>query len=266
MSPHLLIFDSGVGGFSITEAIQEHLPHCKITYASDNAAFPYGVKQEEELIDRVDHVLHQLQQYSQADIIVIACNSASTIALPTIRQHFDCPIVGVVPAIKPAAKLSQTKVIGLLATPGTINRQYTRHLIQKFARNCQIISVGSSELVRIAENKLRGMIVDHDMLSTTVNPLRRESIDTVVLACTHFPLLKSELQLALPDICNWIDSASAVARRVEYWLQQLNLPTEGKKIKNHHQCLFTKSSDIDSLKPYIHKHGFLKIEVVDIND
>jgi glutamate racemase len=221
----ILVFDSGVGGLSILQEIRQQYPACSFFYASDNAAFPYGTKTEEELVERVDAVLHQLQQTTQADIIVIACNTASTVALPRIRERFSQPVIGVVPAIKPAAALSHSKTIGLLATPGTVKREYTQQLINEFAADCKIISIGSSELVHLAEERLRGEIITQEQLQPIIQPfIDNSAIDTVVLACTHFPLLKEELQIALPNITHWVDSGAAIARRVGYWLQELELP------------------------------------------
>lgn len=233
VTARILIFDSGVGGLSILQEIRQQYPHCSFFYASDNAAFPYGTKDENELIDRVDSVLHQLQQHTQADIIVIACNTASTVALPRIRERFSQPVIGVVPAIKPAAAISQTKVIGLLATPGTVKREYTQELIKEFAHDCELISIGSSELVHLAEKKLRGETISQQDIAPIIQPFRLQPrIDTIVLACTHFPLLKEELQTALPHITYWVDSGEAIARRVGYWLDTLNLPINPSE-KNH---------------------------------
>ncbi|ODS24217.1 glutamate racemase [Candidatus Endobugula sertula] len=220
----ILVFDSGVGGLSILQSVRQQFPDCTLFYGSDNAAFPYGTKAEAELIERVDDVLHQLQKTTQADIIIIACNTASTVALPRIRGRFSQPVIGVVPAIKPAAKISQTKTIGLLATPGTVKRDYTEKLIKEFATHCHIIRVGSNELVHLVEKKLRGETIDPSQLKPIVYPFTEcLDIDTIVLACTHFPLLKQELQQTLPAITYWVDSGEAIARRTGYWLDQLKL-------------------------------------------
>jgi len=221
-SAKILVFDSGVGGLSILQEIRQQYPNCCYFYASDNAEFPYGTKDEEELIERVDAVLHKLYTLTQADIIVIACNTASTVALPRIRERFTIPIIGVVPAVKPAAKTTNTKVIGLLGTPGTVKRGYTQQLIDEFASDCEVIPVGSSELVTLAEKKLRGETVGKEQIEPIVTTLMAHSqLDTVILACTHFPLLKAELMNALPKVCYWVDSGEAIARRVGYWIEQL---------------------------------------------
>ncbi len=226
--PHILVFDSGVGGLSIVEAVKKAHPSYRLTYASDNAQFPYGTKSESVLIERVERVLSTLQEEIAADIILVACNTASTLVLPKIRSHFTQPIIGVVPAIKPAAEMSKNKTIGLLATPGTVERQYTKELIKDFAHECDVISVGSSELVLLAEQKLQNKPVSLAVLTSITAPFRdtQNRPDTIVLACTHFPLLKEELQLVLPNITYWVDSGEAIARRVQFWVNKLNLVTE----------------------------------------
>lgn len=220
-SARILIFDSGLGGLSIFREIHRQYPHCSLCYVSDNAAFPYGTQSDTALMKRIDTVLHQCQSIIGADIIVIACNTASTIILPRIRQRFTEPVIGVVPAIKPAATISQSKRIGLLATPATIDRDYTHQLVKRFAADCQIIAVGSSELVYLAEGKLQGKSVKLEQLAPIIEPFRHNAVDTLILACTHFPLLATELQAALPEITHWVDSGEAIARRVGYHLHQL---------------------------------------------
>jgi glutamate racemase len=260
----ILIFDSGVGGLSILQEIHQQYPHCSFFYASDNAAFPYGTKTEDELVERVDHVLHQLEQATQADIIVVACNSASTVALPRIRERFAQPVIGAVPAIKPAAAISHSKTIGLLATPGTVNRQYTQELINAFASDCRVIRVGSSALVTIAENKLRGEHVSQDKINAITAPfLTHPDLDTIVLACTHFPLLKNELQQSLPHVKQWIDSGEAIARRVGYWLDTREFTkTTSKPVS---MAYFTENKpDLQSLKPILKTIGIKEVSILDI--
>ncbi len=218
--PHVLVIDSGVGALSIIEEIRTQLPHISLSYASDNGFFPYGEKGEDELVERVHKLVDALVAITTPDIIVIACNTASTVALPRVRRHFDTPIVGVVPAIKPAALESQSKIIGLVGTPGTVNRAYTDTLISQYAPDCMIIKVGSTALVQLAEKKLRGAKIDQNEIKEALSPLIKHplymSVDTIVLACTHFPLLKAELLAAIPQRIHWLDSGKAIANRVAY--------------------------------------------------
>lgn len=227
--PHLLIMDSGIGGLSVTSEIRKQLPHCLITYVADLEWFPYGNKPETELISRVTSLFSRVNRQLRIDIAVIACNTASTVVLDALRAAFTVPFVGVVPAIKPAAALSKTGVIGLLATQGTVNRDYTKALIAEHASHCQVISKGSRRLVELAEAKLQGVPVDHQALAAELDVFNAPAalqLDTVVLACTHFPLLKPELVLCAPYVHHWIDSGEAIARRVVYWTGQLDLHWE----------------------------------------
>ena len=153
----IVIFDSGVGGLSIYQEVVKKCPNHDYVFVSDNLAFPYGTKPEAELIERVVSVVKVVEEQYKPDLLVVACNTASTIALPSLRSRFNFPIVGVVPAIKPAAKLTKSKVIGLLATPGTIARSYTQSLIDDFAQDCTVVKVGSSKLVGMAEQKICGL-------------------------------------------------------------------------------------------------------------
>lgn len=243
-APRILVFDSGVGGLSVAREIQQRLPLNPLVYASDNAFFPYGTKGEAELIARVDQVISELLRRYPADILVIACNTASTLTLPHLRSKLSLPIVGVVPAIKPAALMSKTGVIGLLATPATVARPYTHELIREYATDCQVISLGSSELVQIAEQKLRGEAINLDAIGRIAQKLMQadqaEKMDVLVLACTHFPLLKDELAKYLPEQIKLIDSGAAIARRVECLLADCAEPAEG--YAPEHIAVFTKAT------------------------
>ncbi|MFP5414522.1 MAG: glutamate racemase [Gammaproteobacteria bacterium] len=257
-APKVLVFDSGVGGLSVLAAVCARAPGCDFVFACDNAAFPYGTKGEAELVERVDKVLHQLVRREQPDILVVACNTASTVALPRLRERIPTPVVGVVPAIKPAAALSATKVIGLLGTPGTVSRPYTRQLIADFAADCEVVCLGSSRLVDIAEQALRGTAPDSDELRTIVAPLfANPALDTLVLACTHFPLLAEALALAAPRPVHWVDSGDAIARRV---LTLLSGPTDGPDLG--FRALFTGAAGSDILHPALSARGCREITVL----
>ena len=270
----ILVFDSGVGGLSIVSSIRERLPDCDFIFACDNAAFPYGTKDEFSLLHRVETTLQTLISEEQPDLVVVACNTASTLVLPRIRSHFSLPIVGVVPAIKPAAEQSRSGVIGLLATPGTINRPYTDELINDFAQDCEIVKVGSSQLVLMAEAALRGSAPDAQRLKQLMAPFfEHPDLDTIVLACTHFPLLLKTLKKSAQREILWVDSGDAIARRVESLLNTNAIATlkadndpisgafqdnSADKIKTYQSTLgafsvvFTSDAekhDIDALKP-----------------
>lgn len=220
MTQSVLFFDSGVGGLSVLQQVRLHSPHLNLRYVMDDAAFPYGTKSDDVLTQRVQQVCFSAVQQCSPDILVIACNTASTLALPALRQALDIPVVGVVPAIKPAAQLAQRGHIGLLATPATVERLYINDLIQDFAEHCNVDRLGSSELVQWAEDYLAsGQPVPQ--LQAHLQPWfeRCPEMTHVVLGCTHFPLLKPQLQQLWPDI-HWIDSGEAIARRVASLLHQ----------------------------------------------
>ncbi|WP_238596752.1 glutamate racemase [Psychromonas sp. psych-6C06] len=212
----LLIFDSGVGGLSIFQEVIQQSPNVSCYYLSDNAYFPYGELDEQTLITRLTGLLDAFVKSHPVDMIVIACNSASTVALSSLRAHFCIPVVGVVPAIKPASLISQNNIIGLVATPATIERTYTRALIDEFASDKEVLKLGSTLLVKLAENKLTGKEVEQEALAAvfapwlTLNP----QPDTLVLGCTHFPLLKDEIARCFENGVNLVDSGEAIAKRV----------------------------------------------------
>lgn len=261
--PTALVFDSGVGGLSVYQEIRNLLPDLHYIYAFDNQGFPYGEKDEAFIIERVVKTVAEVQKRHPLSIVIIACNTASTITLPALRERFSFPIVGVVPAIKPAAKLTRNGVVGLLATKATVQRSYTHDLIARFATDCDIKMLGSSELVVLAEAKLHGEVIDHAVLKKILRPWlsMAEPPDTVVLGCTHFPLLREELAAVLPDGTRLVDSGAAIARRVA-WLvanQENTLSTEDDV------AYATKTnSDTEALLPVLHRMGFSELRELSV--
>jgi glutamate racemase len=219
----VLVFDSGVGGLSVVDALRRANLALDIDYAADAAWLPYGLKSDEDLRARVPALLSAVSRQWRPDLVIIACNTASTIALDSVRAALAVPVVGVVPPIKPAAALTQSGVIGLLATPATIARAYTDKLIADFAPNARVIRVGSAELVAAAEAKARGEAAPRSPVEDAIASLFAgpdgARLDVVALACTHFPLLIEELAAAAPRACAWLDSGAAIARRVAGLLQ-----------------------------------------------
>ena len=213
----LLIFDSGVGGLSVLGPTRALLPTAPIVYVADHGGYPYGTKTEAEIASRVPALLAQLVETFQPRLAVIACNTASTIALDHARAALDLPVVGTVPAIKPAAELSKSRVIGVLGTEATVRQPYVDNLAVEFASDCTIIRHGSPELVALAEAKLASEAVSVDQVRAATQPMFEQDkrIDTVVLACTHFPLLADELGAAFPGL-TWIDGGPGIARRIAF--------------------------------------------------
>lgn len=216
LKPRILFFDSGIGGLSIYQETMRLLPQVECLYCLDNGAFPYSEKSEEVIIERTATICQKINALYPLDLIVVACNTASTIVLPKLRATFSFPIVGTVPAIKPAAQISQSKHIALVATKGTVKRPYVHQLINNFAGNCRIESFGSTLLVEMAENKLQGIPVNELELNHHLQALKQiGDLDTVVLGCTHFPFLEDELRLALPQVKNFVNSGKAIANRIQ---------------------------------------------------
>jgi glutamate racemase len=190
-------------------------------YLADNAGFPYGDKPEAEVIRRTCNLVTRALAKFDCQIVVVACNTASTVALPALRQCVSQAVVGVVPAIKPAAAISVNRRIGILATPATVARPYLDQLITDYAAGCQIFRIGHPGLVHWAEALARGEAVPHAELADVLAPFERAGVDTVVLGCTHYPLLLPTLKLAAPNVRFWVDSGDAIARRVEQLLALL---------------------------------------------
>ncbi len=211
---NVLIFDSGVGGLSIYKEIAKVLPSQPIIYAFDNAAFPYGELADDVLVERVCSIISTICEQHDVALVVIACNTASTLVLPPLRDLLSIPVVGVVPAIKLAAAITENKKVGLLATPATIRRDYTFQLINEFMPDCEVELVGSTQLVQMVEDKLRGKGINKTELKSLLQPFDDKGVDVIVLGCTHFPLVKKELANALGDGYQLVDSGEAISRRV----------------------------------------------------
>jgi glutamate racemase len=225
----LLFFDSGVGGLSVLGPTRKLLPNAPIVYAADSAGFPYGKRTEAEIASRVPALLGRLVERFQPRLAVIACNTASTIALEHVRSALDVPVVGTVPAIKPAAERSKTRVIGVLGTEATVRQPYVDDLAAKFAADCTLVRLGSPELVQLTEAKLAGEEVGVDAVRAATQALfdapGGDRIDTVVLACTHFPLLEEELRSAFPNVC-YVDGGPGIARRIAHLTRGQPWPEE----------------------------------------
>lgn len=224
----ILFFDSGVGGLSVLAPARALLPQAPLVYAADSAGFPYGTKSEAEIAARVPALLGRLAERYRPRLIVIACNTASTIALAHVRAALDIPIVGTVPAIKPAAALSKTRVIGVLGTEATVRQPYVDDLAARFAADCTVIRHGSAELVELAEAKLHGAPSDPARFRAVLDGLfgqpEGERIDVVVNACTHFPLVETELAAAAPHPIAFVDGGPGIARRIAHLTQGQDWP------------------------------------------
>ncbi len=258
-------FDSGVGGLSVWKEVNYLNPDAKYVYAFDNQYFPYGNLDNETVINRCGAILSSLMDSYDIDIVVVACNTASTIVLPYLRASLNIPVVGVVPAIKPAAQLSKNKVIGLIATPATVKRPYIDELIKEYASDCKVIRFGNSELVRIAERKMITGEIDNNRVRDLLSPLACEhNMDTVVLGCTHFPWIKNEIQSVLPDCTLCIDSGKAIGKRVKSLLseEKLNAASSSRFTLCCNKAFMTDIS-VDQYKNYLKLFKSLGFETIE---
>jgi glutamate racemase len=212
----VLIFDSGLGALTVLREVANARPDMELALVADDAGFPYGRLDDKALVDRVVAVLDRYVSFLDPSIVVIACNTASTLALPVVRSRFKIPFVGTVPAIKPACAQSKTKRVSVLATPATVRRDYTHQLVDEFAHGCKVTLVGGEMLASSAEALLRGVAVDEEEIRREIAPCFVDDgarTDTVVLACTHYPLILDRLTRLSPWQVEWLDPAPAIARR-----------------------------------------------------
>lgn len=214
----VLMFDSGIGGLTVLREARVLMPGRRFVYVADDAGFPYGAWEEGALRKRVVDLFGRLLALHDPEIVVIACNTASTLALGDLRAAFpSTPFVGTVPAIKPAAERTRSGLVSVLATPGTVKRQYTRDLIHEWASKCHVRLVGSDRLAGLAETYMREGFVDEDAVRAEIAPcfVERDGgrTDIVVLACTHYPFLVNRMRKTAPWPVDWIDPAEAIARR-----------------------------------------------------
>ncbi len=214
----LLVLDSGLGGLTVLRELRAVMPTRRFVYIADDAAFPYGDWDEDGLSDHLIGLIGTLLDRHRPCGVVIACNTASTLALAPLRKRFPAVrFIGTVPAIKPAMERTASGVVAVLATPGTVKREYTRQLIAQFADGRTVQLVGSTRLAAMAEAHLHGEEPKLDAVRAEIAPcflaLEGRRTDIVVLACTHYPLLANLFRRAAPWPVDWLDPAEAIARR-----------------------------------------------------
>lgn len=261
-SAPILLFDSGVGGLTVLTEIRRALPDAPLIYAADNAGLPYGTKTEAQIAARVAGLLGRMTERYRPRLVCIACNTASTIALGMVREVLEVPIVGTVPAIKPAAALTRTGTIGLLGTQATIRQGYVDRLEAEFAQGKRLLRHGAPELVEAAEAKLRGEATDPAIFARAADGLRGQpggaEIDTVVLACTHFPLVKAELAETFGPGVRFVHGAQGIARRVAHLTKDQNFVRSAPDL-----ALFTKDGpEVAAVQPAFTQYGLNRIEIL----
>ena len=269
IKPRILLFDSGMGGLTVARAVAKQLPEAHLIYSADNAGFPYGAWEEGKLTQRIVMVLGALIEKTKPDVVVIACNTASTIAMAALRAAYALPFVGTVPAIKPAAAQTKSGIIGVLATPGTVNREYTHSLIHTYAFHCKVFLHGAPRLAEIAEQKLRGHAVDMAELKDEVAPVFRKRdgsrTDVVVLGCTHYPLLTEEISKVAPWPVTYIDPSPAIARRVADVAEETVLKGPDETVPAHGTVILTspRGQGAETISAYA-AMGFPVLNVLDL--
>ena len=261
-SAPILLFDSGVGGLSVLAQLRAALPTAPVIYAADNGGLPYGTKTEAEVAARVCGLLGRMSERYRPRLICIACNTASTIALAMVRDVLAVPIVGTVPAIKPAAEQTRSGVIGLLGTAATIRQPYVDRLAAEHAAGKVLLRFAAGELVGAAEAKLRGEAVDPAVYTRAAAGLRDQpgggQIDTVVLACTHFPLVQAELSVAFGSGVNFVHGATGIARRIIHLTKDQAFARARPDF-----ALFTKDApNLSALTPVLAEYGLTSLEVL----
>jgi glutamate racemase len=256
----LLFFDSGLGGLSVLSAVRATLPYAPIVYAADYAGYPYGTKTEAEISARVPALLGRLVERYRPRLVTIACNTACTIALSHVRAALDLPVVGTVPAIKPASELTKTGVIGLLGTAATIRQPYVDRLEAEFAAGMTLLRYAAPELVHAAEAKMCGEAVDPEVYARAIKGLTAqnggERLDVIILGCTHFPLVHEELAKAAAHDMQFVDGAAGIARRIVYLSQEQAWP------KSATTGIFVTTgplADIELYRPQLARYGLSQI-------
>ena len=262
VGPRILVFDSGLGGLTVLREVTRMRPDADYVYLADDAVFPYGALSEADVVARVCGLMQQYIRQHVPHLVVIACNTASTLVLPPLRAMFPVPFVGTVPAIKPAAASTRSKMFSVLATPGTVARDYTQALIDEHAGDCKVTLVGSPKLATLAERVLLGGMVDDAEILSEIEPAFVATpfarTDTVVLACTHYPLLLETLKRVAPWEVEWIDPAPAIARRVGQLLPSTQEPNT--KAQGDSRAIFTSDTRMsESLAKILNDYGLYDV-------
>ncbi|MEO0544741.1 MAG: glutamate racemase [Pseudomonadota bacterium] len=259
-NPTILFFDSGIGGLSVVKEARIILPALRYVYVADDAAFPYGAWDESALVERMISLFETLLLRFRPSLVVIGCNTASTVGIAALREAFPEQVfVGTVPAIKPAAERTASGLVSVLATPGTVKRQYTRDLIERYAQQCHVRLVGSENLAALAETYMRDGFVDEAAVQAEVAPCFMQEdgrrTDIVVLACTHYPFLVNRMRKVAPWPVDWIDTSEAIARRALALAEQMvfEKPDPGTR----DIALFTSDSPSQNVRRLMHGFGLM---------
>ncbi len=223
-------FDSGIGGLPYLHWVRNVYPGISCSYLADRANFPYGQKPINDLVSLIIDAMARYLEAVHPSLVVVACNTASVTSLQALRDHFDVPFVGVVPAIKPAAALSRKRSIGLLATRRTVEDPYTDNLVRLFADGYLVERFAGVDIVDFVENRL--LDAEPDEVERVIGPALRhfgeKNIDTLVLGCTHFLHIKETLVKAFGPEIEIVDSLEGVGKQVVRLIdREVSLPESG---------------------------------------
>ncbi|WP_298142528.1 glutamate racemase [uncultured Acinetobacter sp.] len=210
------IFDSGIGGLSVALEIAHYLPHERIVYFADTAHVPYGPRSDQEIRELTAHAIEWLYRQG-CKVAVVACNTASAFSLDDLRDHYgdNFPIIGLVPALKPAVLNTKTKKVAVLATPATFRGKLIQDVITRFAEPAQVevVAVTCLDLVPFVEAGQQMSAACLDTLHKLLAPLIQQGVDHLVLGCTHYPFLKPAIEHLFQTQLSLVDSGLAVARQ-----------------------------------------------------
>ncbi len=255
----VLLIDSGLGLLSIAGTIHKAYPDMRLFAISDQKGFPWGPRKADDLIKRCLQLAKKGLEKIKAEAVVLACNTASTVAINSLRDALDIPVIGVIPAIKPAAHMTKTGCIGLLATQGTIKRAYIDDLIEEFAIDCHVIKVSSKNLAALAEDKVQGIELNYEAIAKNLRPFEDEKVDIVALGCTHYPLLLRELEALAEREIQFLDTGPAVARQLARRLAEV----KPRFIDKQESCLYYTGKGYNIKIETLNSFGFKKIKFLD---
>ena len=241
------VFDSGVGGLSVLAELRRLLPHEQFIYLADTAHLPYGARPGEEIRALTGQAVQELHSRG-VKAVVVACNTASAYSLEHLRARFDIPIIGLVPALKPAVAATRTGVVGVLATPGTLRGTLLQDVIHTFAEpaGVRVLTAVSAELVPLVEAGQAEGERTQVVLCETLRPLAEAGVDQLVLGCTHYPFLAGSIRAGFGHTFTLLDSGAAVARHTRNVLQGADLLNDQQA---HGTVAYFVTGEVASARP-----------------
>jgi len=224
------VFDSGVGGLTVVKGIRKYLPNEDIIYFGDTARVPYGNKSK-ETITRFSHEIMSFLLKNHVKMAVVACNTASSLSLNAIKNEYGIPVIGVIaPGVKEAERLTQNKRIGVIGTNSTISSKSYDKTLAKLNKSCKIFSESCPLFVPLVENRVLRDKITYLTIEKYLDPIKKKNIDTLILGCTHYPIIKKAISRAMKGV-KLVDSSISVAKEVREVLEKKDLQSNTKKKK-----------------------------------